>query len=80
MVLEPGIGYLHVQLQVQHTNMYANFLHGYHVIHRGYHFLAGFSIDVAIEQISVKSVRHGKGIALEQHSVTDWLLLGKMHW
>ena len=56
-------------------------LQRYHVIHRGYDFWAGFSIDLSIEQISVKSVWHDKGIASEQHSVTDRLLLGKMtYW
>ena len=75
--------YLYLQdmtkLQELHPEVYAHFLQGCHVIHRSNHFWAGLSLDLAIEQILMKSVKttggltRGRGMSEVQRLV--WLFL-----
>ena len=66
-----------VKLQQLHPKVYAHFLQGYHVIRRSNRFWAGLPLDLAIEQILMKSVKttggltQGRGISEIQSLV--WL-------
>ena len=74
--------YLYLQdmmkLQVQRRQVYTNFLQGYHVMHQSNIFWAGLSLDQAIEQILMKSVKttggltRGRGMSEVQRLV--WLM------
>ena len=58
--------YLYLQdmttLQGSHPEVYAHFLKGYHVIRRSDRFWAGLSLDLAIEQILMRSVKTTGGL------------------
>ena len=58
--------YLYLQdmtkLQELHSEVYAHFLQGYHVIRHSNCFWAGLSLDLAIEQILMKSVKTTGGL------------------
>jgi len=60
-----------------HPEVHAHFLEGYHVIRRSYRFWAGLSLDLAIEQILMRSVKTTGG--LTRRGMSDiqrlvWLL------
>ena len=58
--------YLYLQdmtkLQQLHPEVYVHFLQGYHVIYRSNRFWAGLPLDLAIEQILMKSVKTTSGL------------------
>ena len=66
------------KLQELHPEVYNHFLQGYHVVRRSNRFWSGISLDLAIEQILMKSVKttggltRGKGLSEAQHLV--WLM------
>ena len=51
-----------VKLQQLHPKDYAHFLQGYHVIRQSNRFWAGLPLDLAIEQILMKSVKTTSGL------------------
>jgi hypothetical protein len=66
-------------LKATYPDIYAHFMRGHHVVHRSDRLWAGLSMDLAIEQVLMRSVKstggstRGQGMGEAQR--TQWLLV-----
>ena len=73
-----------VKLQQLHPKVYAHFLQGYHMIRQSNRFWAGLPLDLAIEQILMKSVKTTggltQGMGISEIQRLAWLFLVLLAW
>jgi len=67
-----------LDLQTKHPEVYKSFQDGLHVVRRSDRYWAGLSIDLAIEQVLMRSMKTSGGLT-RRRRMTETLGLANVH-